>query len=170
MNAQFEVTRTTSIAADPARVHALVDDFHEWIAWSPWEDLDPDLRRTYSGPDAGAGARYAWTGNRKAGEGSMEITGSTPERIDIELTFLKPFKATNHVDITLLNRFIMKPSVRPDIRQVTSVPPLVGVSTNSTWVVFRIGFRKASSISMRSGEEPVISIEPSPALRLPRHA
>ena len=101
MSAQFEVTRTTSIAADPARVHALVDDFHEWIAWSPWEDLDPDLRRKYSGPDAGAGARYAWAGNRKAGEGSMEITGSTPERIDIELTFLKPFKATNHVDITL---------------------------------------------------------------------
>lgn len=97
---EFEVTRTTSIAADPARVHALVNDFHEWRAWSPWEDVDPDLRRTYSGPDSGVGARYAWAGNRKAGEGSMEIKGSTPERIDIELSFLKPFKATNHVDVT----------------------------------------------------------------------
>ena len=100
MSAEFEVIRTTSIAADPARVHALVDDFHEWTAWSPWEDVDPDLSRTYSGPDSGAGARYAWAGNRKAGEGSMEITASTPERIDIELAFLKPFKATNHVDLT----------------------------------------------------------------------
>lgn len=101
MSADFEVIRTTSIAADPVRVHALVNDFHEWAAWSPWEDLDPDLRRTYSGADSGVGAHYAWAGNRKAGEGSMEITGSTPERIDIELSFLKPFKATNHVDLTL---------------------------------------------------------------------
>lgn len=101
MSAAFEVIRTTSIAADPARVHALVDDFREWRSWSPWEDVDPDLRRTYSGPDRGVGARYEWEGNRKAGAGSMEITGSTPERVDIELAFLKPFKATNHVDLTL---------------------------------------------------------------------
>ena len=74
----FEVTRSTSIAADPARVHALVNDFHEWQKWSPWEDVDPDLQRTYTGPDAGVGAHYAWSGNKKAGAGSMEITGSTP--------------------------------------------------------------------------------------------
>ena len=100
MSAEFEVIRTTSIAADPARVHALVDDFHQWTAWSPWEDVDPGLRRTYSGPGSGVGAHYAWAGNRKAGQGSMEITASTAERIDIELSFLKPFKATNHVDLT----------------------------------------------------------------------
>jgi hypothetical protein len=96
----YEVVRTVSIAAPPARVHALVDDFREWRAWSPWEDLDPQMQRTISGPDSGVGSRYAWKGNRKAGEGSMEITGSTPERVDIELAFLKPFKATNHVDLT----------------------------------------------------------------------
>ena len=63
-------------------MHALINDFHEWTAWSPWEGLDPDLQRTYSGPDAGVGAHYAWQGNRKAGEGTMEITGSAPDRID----------------------------------------------------------------------------------------
>ena len=101
MSATFEVTRTTFIAAEPARVHTLVNDFHEWSAWSPWEDVDPDMRRTFSGPESGVGSRYAWSGNRKAGEGSMEIKGSTPERIDIELSFVKPFRATNHVDVTL---------------------------------------------------------------------
>ena len=94
---EYTVVRTTHVAADPATVHALVDDFHQWQAWSPWEDLDPDLRRTYSGPDRGVGAHYAWQGNRKAGQGSMEITGSTPERIDLHLVFLKPFAATNTV-------------------------------------------------------------------------
>lgn len=99
--AEFEVVRSTTIAADPARIHGLINDFHEWTAWSPWEELDPDLSRDYSGPDSGVGARYAWQGNRKAGQGSMEITGSTPERIDIRLLFLKPWKADNHVDFTL---------------------------------------------------------------------
>lgn len=96
----YDVIRTIDIAAEPARVHALVDDFHEWTAWSPWEDLDPDLQRTYSGPGSGVGAHYAWRGNRKAGAGSMEITGSTPGRIDIQLVFQKPFAAVNPVAFT----------------------------------------------------------------------
>lgn len=97
----YEVVRSTTIDADPARVHALVIDFHEWRAWSPWEDLDPDLQRTYSGPDSGVGAHYAWSGNRKAGEGSMVITSATPLEVDVKLDFLKPFSATNQVQFIL---------------------------------------------------------------------
>ncbi|MFC4786832.1 SRPBCC family protein [Nocardioides sp. MAHUQ-72] len=98
----FEVVRSTQVQAEPARVHALVVDFHAWTAWSPWEGLDPDLRRTYSGPDSGVGAYYAWAGNRKAGEGSMEITSSTSEAIGIKLAFLKPWAATNDVTFTFV--------------------------------------------------------------------
>jgi hypothetical protein len=101
MGTPFEVTRSTTIQADPARVHGLINDFREWTAWSPWEDLDPDLQRTYSDPSYGVGAHYAWKGNRKAGEGSMEIAGSAPDRIDIELAFLKPFRNTQQVEFVL---------------------------------------------------------------------
>ncbi|HET9422308.1 MAG TPA: SRPBCC family protein [Nocardioides sp.] len=97
----FEFSRSTKVAADPTRVHALIDDFHEWRKWSPWEDVDPDLQRTYSVADKGVGAHYAWKGNRKAGEGSMEITGSTSDRVDIKLVFMKPWSATNDVWFTL---------------------------------------------------------------------
>lgn len=93
----FEVFRTTHVDADPARVHGLLNDFHEWSTWSPWEGIDPAMQRAYSGPDSGVGAHYAWSGNRKAGEGSMEITESTPERVALTLTFLKPWKAANVV-------------------------------------------------------------------------
>jgi len=101
VGSSFEVSRSTSVEADPARVHDLVDDFHRWTAWSPWEDLDPNLSRTYTGPSSGVGAHYAWRGNRKAGEGSMEITASSPERIEIELAFLKPMRNTNRVEFLL---------------------------------------------------------------------
>ena len=97
----YEVVRSTTIEAEPARIHALVNDFHEWPAWSPWEDIDPNMKRTHSGAVSGVGAHYAWKGNRKAGEGSMEITGSTPERVDIDLAFLKPFENKNKVSIEL---------------------------------------------------------------------
>ena len=90
----FEHTRSITIAGPPGAVHAFVDDFHAWAKWSPWEGLDADLTRTYSGPDKGVGARYAWAG-KKSGQGSMVITGATPHRIDIDLHFVKPFKANN---------------------------------------------------------------------------
>jgi hypothetical protein len=100
--ADFEVVRSTKIAAPAQRVHGLIDDFHAWRAWSPWEDADPALRREYSGSESGVGARYAWEGNRKAGKGNMEIVGSAPERIDVRLSFEKPFKATNEVVFSLV--------------------------------------------------------------------
>ena len=97
----FEISRTASIAADAPSIHARINDFHEWTAWSPWEDVDPNLQRIYTGPDQGVGAHYAWQGNRKAGRGSMEIVSSTPEQIGVTLSFLKPWKATNDVTFTL---------------------------------------------------------------------
>lgn len=97
----FEVTRSVTIPAPPERVHALIDDFRAWRQWSPWEDLDPDLERDYSDPSAGPGARYAWSGNRKAGKGNMEMLASSPERVALQLTFEKPWKATNAVEFVL---------------------------------------------------------------------
>ena len=90
----YTVARSATIDAPPARVYQQIADFHRWRSWSPWEDLDPDLRRTYSGAEAGTGAVYSWSGNRKAGQGRMEITDATePSMVQIDLAFEKPWKA-----------------------------------------------------------------------------
>jgi hypothetical protein len=97
----FSVQRSTSIKAAPEKVFALVNDFHNWGAWSPWEKMDPALKRTYSGTTAGKGTIYEWSGNAKVGTGRMEITeSSVPSRIDIKLDFLKPFEAHNVAEFT----------------------------------------------------------------------
>lgn len=93
----FTQTRETLIDAPAATVHALIDDLRRWQAWSPWEGVDPELKRTYSDPAVGVGARYAWEGNKKAGKGSMEITRSEPMRIALDLEFVAPFAASNAV-------------------------------------------------------------------------
>ncbi|MGA9749625.1 MAG: SRPBCC family protein [Nocardioides sp.] len=92
----FSVERSATIAAHPGRVFEELVDFRNWPHWSPWEDLDPDIERTYSGPPRGTGSVYEWAGNRKAGKGRMEIIDTTePERVQVDLRFLKPFKARN---------------------------------------------------------------------------
>lgn len=93
---EYVVERRAIVAAPPERVFEHVVDFHRWASWSPWEDLDPNLQREYTGPTEGVGAAYAWSGNRKAGQGRMEITEATrPSTIAIALEFLKPFRASN---------------------------------------------------------------------------
>jgi hypothetical protein len=100
--ADFSLSRRATVAADPATVHALLDDFRAWRSWSPWEGLDPDLERTYSGPERGVGSRYEWSGNSKAGQGSMEVVRSDPTGVVVDLRFLKPFKARNETRFDLI--------------------------------------------------------------------
>lgn len=97
----YVVERSTTIAADPQQVWDQVTDFHRWVSWSPWEGLDPDIHRTYSGPDSGTGASYAWAGNRKAGTGKMEITGADPGRVTIDLRFDKPYKQSSVTEFVI---------------------------------------------------------------------
>src|SRR2546427_3505331 len=99
--AHYTVERSATINAPAPVVFAQVNDLHKWQAWSPWEKVDPALKRTYEGAPAGTGAIYAWSGNKNVGAGRMTITDSRPnERIQFSLEFLKPFKATNTAEFT----------------------------------------------------------------------
>ncbi|MEJ6781938.1 SRPBCC family protein [Aminobacter sp. Piv2-1] len=92
----FMLKRSADIAAAPETIFGLINDFRRWRDWSPWETLDPELKRTMSGAEAGEGAVYEWSGNKKVGQGRMEITDiSAPNEIVIKLDFLKPFEAHN---------------------------------------------------------------------------
>ena len=92
----YTVERSVLVDAPPERVHPHIADFHRWTAWSPWEGVDPALERHYTGPDSGLGAGYAWSGNRKAGRGRMEVTESVPPSlVRVDLRFEKPFRAHN---------------------------------------------------------------------------
>lgn len=98
----FHVERSALIKAPPDKIFGLINDFHRWSAWSPWEGLDPAMQRTYSGAAQGVGAAYAWQGNSKVGAGRMEITQSSlPNKISIKLDFIKPFEGHNTAEFSL---------------------------------------------------------------------
>ena len=111
----FRVQRAATIDAPPEKIFPLISDFHQWKAWSPWEDRDPDQQRSFSGAASGKGAVYQWKGNRNVGSGRMEILEAPPpHRIVIKLDFISPFEAHNTAEFTLLPQ---------------------GSSTNVTWLM-----------------------------------
>lgn len=98
----FRIQRSLCINAAPDRLFALLNDFRQWSGWSPWEKMDPNMQRTFSGPDVGVGAVYEWQGNKKVGRGRMEILESSPgTRLRIKLDFFSPFEAHNMTEFTL---------------------------------------------------------------------
>jgi hypothetical protein len=110
----FQVQRSAVINAPPEKIVALIDDFHNWSAWSPWEKLDPAMKRTFGGPARGVGSKYGWQGNSQAGAGQMEIKDSSPAHVGIQLDFIKPFKSSS------VSEFALQPN---------------GTATNVTWTM-----------------------------------
>ena len=98
---EFKVQRSATISAPAPVVFGLVNDFRKWGQWSPYEKLDPAMKKTYEGQPAGIGSIYTWAGNSQAGEGRATIVDSKPsELIRIRLDFEKPFPGTAHATFT----------------------------------------------------------------------
>lgn len=99
----FSIERSTTIRASPDKVFPYLADFHLWSAWSPWEKLDPGLKRSFNGAASGPGAVYAWEGDRSVGSGRMEITSArSVSSVDIRLDFIAPFESHNTATFTLV--------------------------------------------------------------------
>jgi uncharacterized protein YndB with AHSA1/START domain len=99
----FRVQRSATIKAPPEKIFPLINDFHQWGSWSPYETKDPAMQRSFSGAGSGKGAVYAWNGNNNVGSGRMEILEApAPNKVVIKLDFLKPFEGHNTAEITLL--------------------------------------------------------------------
>ncbi|MBN8550845.1 MAG: SRPBCC family protein [Deltaproteobacteria bacterium] len=98
----FRYSRSTVISSPPAPIFEIVNTQSKWEAWSPWAKIDPQMQKTLSGPAAGVGSKYTWSGNSEVGEGSSTIVESVPnERIAMKLEFVRPFSGVNDVYFTL---------------------------------------------------------------------
>ena len=95
--------RSASIKAPPDRIFPLINDFKQWGGWSPYEKIDPAMKRSYGPITAGKGATYGWEGNKNVGTGRMEILeASAPSKLVIKLDFFKPFEAHNTAEFTFV--------------------------------------------------------------------
>src|SRR5215467_2992781 len=98
----FRVERTLAVKAPADAIYPLIANFHLWMAWSPYEGRDPDMKRSFGGAALGKGATYAWDGNKDIGAGHMEILeASSPSKIRIKLDFERPFEGHNTAEFTM---------------------------------------------------------------------
>ena len=99
----FRVQRAIAVRAPAEKIFPLINDFHQWGSWSPYENKDPAMKRSYSGSASGKGAVYGWEGNKNVGSGRMEILdASAPSKIVIKLDFFAPFEGHNTAEFTML--------------------------------------------------------------------
>jgi hypothetical protein len=99
--ATFRVERSIIVSAPPEKITPHLNDLKQWPTWSPWEKLDPDMKREYSGAESGVGAKYAWDGDNNIGAGRIEIKESTPQKVAFSLEFLRPMACQNAADFTM---------------------------------------------------------------------
>jgi hypothetical protein len=99
----FSVRRAISVRAPADKIFPLINDFHQWKSWSPYENKDPAMKRSFSGAASGKGAVYGWEGNKNVGSGRMEILDAlVPSKIVIKLDFFSPFEGHNTAEFTML--------------------------------------------------------------------
>src|SRR5580693_6328677 len=101
----FRLRRAAAMHAQPEKIFSLINDFHQWATWSPWEHRDAAMKRTFGGTESDKGAVYAWDGNKNVGAGRMEILDAVlPSKIVIKLDFIKPFEGHNTAEFTVLSQ------------------------------------------------------------------
>jgi hypothetical protein len=97
----YRVERSTTIAAPDVFVLAEIMDFREWRKWLPREELDPDLKRVFSGSDAQPGSSYLWSGNDEVGSGRVSMISSSAEKVVLEVQVEHPIDSLSDVAFTL---------------------------------------------------------------------
>jgi hypothetical protein len=92
----FKMERDIVINKPKDEVFSYIRSIKNQDNWSVWNMKDPGMKKEYRGTDGMPGFVYRWDGNKEVGNGEQEIKGiEEGKRVDMELRFEKPFKATN---------------------------------------------------------------------------
>jgi uncharacterized protein YndB with AHSA1/START domain len=74
---KYSTQRSVTINAPAEKIFPLIASNNEWKRWTVWNQRDPNMVITYSGPGQGPGAKWAWK-SKTEGNGSMEFTAVEP--------------------------------------------------------------------------------------------
>jgi hypothetical protein len=99
---KFRYEKSGVIQASADKIFPYISNFKMGGLWSPYEKIDPNMKKTFKGPDAQVGSIMEFEGNSDAGSGSLEILKIVPnELVEIKLTMTKPFSAENIIQYQL---------------------------------------------------------------------
>jgi len=166
--AKAVVTRSIGIAAPPDKVFAIVGDLRRFRDFSPWADLDPDIKYTFEGPESGVGQLMKWSSeNADVGSGSQTIVKYEPPTfVENQIDFGMRGKSTASFDLV--------PSTAGTNVTWTFNSDLEGIPAKwfglmfDRWIGadYEKGLAKLKAVAEASAPEPVAPAEPEPGAPL----
>ncbi len=98
----YDVRSEIVIDAPIAKVFAYIRFLKNQDHFNKWVMADPDMKREFKGTDGAVGFIYGWNGNKKAGEGEVEIKAiDEGKSVTTEIRFIRPFAAVAQVVFTV---------------------------------------------------------------------
>lgn len=95
MKKEHYVKREIIINAPVQKVFDFLKLLKNQEKFNNWAKTDADRKEEFTGTDGTVGYIYAWSGNKKAGEGQKEIKHIIEgKRIETEIRFTKPMAVT----------------------------------------------------------------------------
>ena len=92
----YAVEREITISKPVTQVFGYVRNLKNMDNYNKWVMVDPMMQKDYRGEDGTEGFAYAWDSDNKGGRGEQVIKKiENGKRIDIQITFIKPFAAVS---------------------------------------------------------------------------
>ncbi len=87
--------KSISINAPIESVWENVNSLDDMDKWSPWNDIDPNMKKEMQGPDGQIGAIASWDSDHKdVGKGSQTIAKiEAPTLFETDLKFYEPYES-----------------------------------------------------------------------------
>lgn len=101
INQKYQASASIIVERNASEVYDYVKFLENQKDYSSWAKMDPNMKIKTSGEDATIGCISYWESeNKDIGKGEQEIVAmDLNNRIDYELRFMEPFKATDYAYI-----------------------------------------------------------------------
>lgn len=88
----YAVEKNTVISRPAIEVMDKVGNLHVYASWNPWQQADPQSKKTITGSPNTTGHTFAWEG-KKTGKGVLTLNKIDEKHIHFDLKFLKPWQS-----------------------------------------------------------------------------
>jgi hypothetical protein len=95
--------KSISINAPVEKVWQNTNTLKAMDQWSPWNDLDPKMKKDWTGTTGQPGEKVCWE-SKEAGNGCQEVkkADASKKRIDTEIKFLTPYESEANAYVTVV--------------------------------------------------------------------
>ncbi|GJQ64747.1 MAG: hypothetical protein SCALA702_38000 [Melioribacteraceae bacterium] len=95
LSSEYRVERSVVVNTSPDVVYPFVAELEQWRDWSPWAEMEPTAKYTFTGVPGEAGSKWSWKGEI-VGEGSLQHDELVKNKsIKSSLKFVSPQPMTS---------------------------------------------------------------------------